>query len=420
MSNRNRKVEIELHWLEALALENHLLELGGGQTIEAYVHGLIQDRVEQLVSPGVPTESRLPQAPMPTPTGLGAAKPLPSVTAVSQPGPQRSVLLPRLDSIAATALGVDADGSATSASSFEMDRELPLGGLTNRIYPCFWVFQMLTEHTSDAPIRLSDFEQALRAVAYAKTEQLVLLQQAIEAKVNDRLPRGKKLTALFPSARYLVEDAPEAKKLNSLNNFVTNAFGAVRMTPGGVEAVGPLMLWDLVGPTRGSDSTDPFIAPTVHGLELLRSLTGMSADYPHGVECAKAFLNYTRIHAPGDFRWMMTTLDLVSAQPDRSNFQRSFLRYGLAEPKYERMRRNDWVLSHNGVPVKPVASRGKRRRFVELAADEAPVPSTSCISVADGYIARARELGLVEANLVRGSYWLTLAGAELQKYFKSV
>jgi hypothetical protein len=415
--NRNRKIEIELHWLEALALDNHLAEGAEGQTIEEYVHGLIQDRIEQFMSPSTSGPPRY----KPVVASPGQKEPMKGAREDQRQVTREPKIecdpYPALGSLDDTALKFKVSGGIVAKDGFRMDRKAPLGGLTNRVYPCLWVLQVLAEKTASKPISVSELERGLSGLAWLKTKQLSDLQLHIEGSLGRRLPRGKKLTALFPSARYLADGAPDVKKQNSLTNFISNAFGAVRMTQDGVGGVGPLMMWDVVGPVGDAEGVDPLIALTKQGHDLLRSMEGLTVDYPHKKPFTLAFLQHLKRYAPGDFQWMLTTMDLVSDRPDRAEFQERFLSRGLDEPAYESARKIDWVFLRNGVRVKQVSSgRGNKRRFVELAPGEQPAPSTTCISIADGYIARARELGLVEPNLIGGRYSLTSQGSDLRHF----
>ncbi|OBJ33062.1 MULTISPECIES: hypothetical protein [Mycolicibacter] len=230
----------------------------------------------------------------------------------------------------------------------------PLLGLHSRDYPSVWALQRMARYTTDG---LKPFEkcrdEVLRAAWYFGGELKSLERYGA---------RLRKLTVLFPTNI--------AKQPSAARGFQSFAVGSVtrsRMT-GLLVGSGPLFAW---GAIQAEDTPDMPAGLTESGWRLISELDGLSLDLPHPLELTDVFMAYLAEHAPAD-RWGFDyLLRGVAELPTRNELVE---RFRAAGPKWS---------------------------------------DAEASSVAQGYIARSREWGLVEPRLVDGRYWLTAGGREL-------
>jgi Arc/MetJ-type ribon-helix-helix transcriptional regulator len=226
----------------------------------------------------------------------------------------------------------------------------PIMGLHNRDYPSLWALARLAEWCADGPLEFDDYLARVTAQAWSYVELLEILGKR----------EGTKFTALFPSNPNKVESAESIWR-----NF---ALGRLHREGDLLRGDGPLFQWKVCGLAILKDSV--VVAPSPLGLGLLQSIEGLRVASPHSPEQADAFLNHLREHAPADWWGFGFALRLASAEPTRREYEGAF----VAELP-------DWS-------------------------------ETKCKTVAAGYLARCREWGLIEKNMIEGRYRLTDRAAD--------
>jgi hypothetical protein len=252
---------------------------------------------------------------------------------------------PTIAGLEATALRLAADGKPLADGLAAVDDD-PLFGMHNRDFPSLWVAFQLAAKAVDGPVPYEPFVAEVTEEAWGYAEALT----AIEATAN------QKLTALFPTNR--------AKPQSASDGFRTFAIGWAGGDDGNVRAEGPLFLWRVCQVAR-SLRGDLLLGLTSEGWGLLRSIEGLSLEMPHAPEHARTFLRHLRDHAPADWWGFQTVLGAISEQPTRIELVDAFQRG-----------RPDWTSS---------------------------VTATN----SQGYLARAREWGLVHPKQLSGRYGLT-------------
>ena len=271
--------------------------------------------------------------------------------------PPASEVLDRLDAARATdddltvtQLHAPDQTSLIESGEAEIDNE-PLFGMHNRDYPSLWVAHQLAKRTHATLVSYQSFIDEVTEEAWKYADRLKELEPIA----------GQKLTALFPTNR--------AKPQSAADGFRAFAIGYV--LNGGREpmrAEGPLFAWRACQVTRQGDSL--LLGLTPAGRDLLHRLDGISLSLPHPPGMTAAFLSHLRENAPGDWWGFKTVLTAVAQQPNRAELIEAF-----------RQARPDWTESVAGTN-------------------------------AQGYVARAREWGLVEPKQAAGRYSLTDFGAE--------
>lgn len=221
-----------------------------------------------------------------------------------------------------------------------------LFGLHNRDYPSIWSAFKLWAHGK--PLRFDHFRKLLVDDAWVFADRL----RPIEREMN------LKLSALFPKNK----EKPEA----SADSFFTFAVGSFNETLEGFRAVGPLFQWQVCQLRRGTDGVE--IGLTPEGLELLRDLEGLSLRLPHHESAARLFLGHLRGYAPKDWWGFDLALRGCLEPATRADLVSAF-----------GSEKSDWK---ENVVATNVA----------------------------GYVARAREWGLINNKQVQGRYTLTPLG----------
>lgn len=229
--------------------------------------------------------------------------------------------------------------------------EEPLFGMHNRDYPSLWAARRLADYALDGPLGFDEF-------AERATEEAWEFAGAIRPFEG---PLAQKLTALFPTNH--------EKRQTASSAFRTFAIGSIAPSPGRVRAEGPLFLWRVVDIERRGGGV--VVGLTTRGRELLEQLAGLTVASPHPPDQARIFIAYLRKHAAADWWGFERALSAAAERPTRAELVEAF-----------RAARPDWR-------------------------DSVSATNTQ------GYVARAREWGLIAPKVVDGRYELTELGAEL-------
>lgn len=233
-------------------------------------------------------------------------------------------------------------------------RDGPLLGLHNRDYPSLWAAGRLAAYTSERPMPWDQFRTRVTGAAWVYGRSLERAESTGSAG---------RVTALFP--------ANLSKRRAAERNFQNFALGSLPKRAEGarIAGAGPLFAWQVCQLVREEGRLH--VALTPEGVELLRALEGLSLEYPHAPGKAQTFLEHLGRFAPND-RWGF-----------------DFLLAALAE-------------------------RPGRELLVEAFAQyDATWTPAMASSFAQGYVARAREWGLVEPKLDGGRYSLTPFGQQV-------
>jgi hypothetical protein len=271
--------------------------------------------------------------------------------AVETDDADRRVDVTPIEDLSATALHLAAEGEPLADGEAEVDDE-PLFGMHNRDFPSLWVAFRLAERAASGPVPYELFVQRATEEAWDYAEALRGVAEA----------GGQKLTALFPTNRAKPQSAADAFKAFAVGSVMDGNHRSLR-------AEGPLFSWRVCQAKR-SPTGDLLIGVTSDGWRLLRSLDGVSLQLPHAPALARTFLEHLRRHAPGDWWGFRAVVAAVADQPNRLELVETFQR-----------ERPDWG---------------------------ANVAATN----AQGYVARAREWGLVQPKQIGGRYALTEFGIE--------
>jgi hypothetical protein len=231
----------------------------------------------------------------------------------------------------------------------------PLLGLHNRDYPSIWAAHRLALMTQEDTVPWQIFLDRVTAEAWDFASEL----DALERRGHGH---GRRLRAIFP--------ANQLKRQSSERGFQTFGVGTVPRRPknGVLPVSGPLFVWRIA--QLEDPVENPNVGLTRQGWDLLEGLTGISLVSPHDRGLALAFFDHLSRYAPADWHGFEQLLRVVSQRPDRDTVVRSF------------------------TTLTPAAS-----------------PATLS-SLAQGYIGRGREWGLIEPRQVEGRYWLTDFGHE--------
>jgi hypothetical protein len=230
----------------------------------------------------------------------------------------------------------------------------PLFGMHNRDYPSLWAACRLAAYLEEEQtITFEEFAERATEQAWTYAGEL----QALEPEL------GTKLTALFPTN--------VDKRTTASSAFRTFAIGSVSAGETGMRTDGPLFLWRIIGVEPRDESV--VVGLRREGRDLLASLSGLTVAQPHPPEMARAFLSHLREHAPPDYWGFEHVLQTVAERPTRAELVGAF-----------QEARPDWRES---------------------------VAATN----AQGYVARAREWGLIAPKVVEGRYELTDFGLEVQR-----
>jgi hypothetical protein len=222
-----------------------------------------------------------------------------------------------------------------------------LWGMHNRDYPSIWAAFKLWEQAK--PMRFDHYRKLLLDEAWAFSDRLAPLERQMKLK----------LSALFPKNK----DKPEA----SADSFFAFAVGSYSETLDGLRAGGPLFQWRICE-LRRSPGTGTEVGLTSIGLRLLENLEGLSLRLPHSEHATRVFLSHLQEHSPLDW-W---------------GFEQ--VMQGVREP-------------------------ATRSDLVSLVGGQRPQWKENVVATnVSGYVARAREWGLVADKQIEGRYALTPFG----------
>lgn len=282
----------------------------------------------------------------------GAARPLPALPAgATTPGAAGELVLAHA-SMTALPPPTPAPTVATSDEYARPERSL-LFGLHNRDFPSLWALSRLAEITAAGPVPIEDYFTEVCDEAW----KFGVLLLGIEKQA------GGKRTALFPTNR--------EKKKAAETGFRTFAIGGYHRGPNRVLiTTGPLFEWQVVALIPGAGA-EPLVGMTPAGQSLLERVVGMTVEEPHPVRAASVFLGHLARHAPADWSGFVEILAAVGSSG--ATRDEVLARVGKAWPNS-----TDSEVSTN----------------------------------AAGYIARAREWGLLEPKQIKGCYHLTAFGLE--------
>ncbi|MGO4534389.1 ribbon-helix-helix domain-containing protein [Leifsonia sp. 2MCAF36] len=252
--------------------------------------------------------------------------------------------------LAGTALFAPSRAPVISGDGVVSRPEGPLLGFHNRDYVSIWALHRLARYTQDGPI---PFDEYLRRATRAAWLFGAGLQRA---PLTDGF---SKLTILFPTN---VNKQPSAER--GFQAFAIGSIGAPQQD-NTISTSGPLFAWQALDIRRGADQATSL---TQRGWDLVKGLSGINLSLPHSEDLMVTFLTYLETWAPGDMWGFRQILSVAAEAPDREQVVATF---AAANPSWSR---------------------------------------TTASSIAQGYIARAREWGLIEPKLVDGRYWLTARG----------
>lgn len=249
-----------------------------------------------------------------------------------------------------TALPATSPSGPTIAGEAQVVDE-PLFGMHNRDYPSLWAASRLAEYLGYGAVNLQDFTERVTDEAWAYADSLRRVE----------LESTSKLTALFPT-NY-------DKRQAASGAFVTFAIGSAVRTEGHVRAEGPLFLWRVIDVAQREATLE--VGLLQEGRELLTRLAGMTVEQPHPEAAARIFLAHLSEHATADYWGFEKVMRVVEQTPTRAELIGAF-----------QSARPDWRES---------------------------VAATN----AQGYVARAREWGLIAPKVVEGRYQLTEFGRDV-------
>jgi hypothetical protein len=243
----------------------------------------------------------------------------------------------------------DSDGLAWTALATIRDE--PLFGVHNRDYPSLWVASRLAEVTQEDLVSAEFFYRHIIGEAWEFARRLQGLVST----------SGLKVDALFPTNRVKPESA------SSL--FLNFALGSHTGEDHDIVASGPLFLWRVLQLETDEDSV--LVGITEIGKRLLDRMEGLTAEMPHQSEYAVEFFKHLQGHAEPDWKGFQVLLASVAEGASRAQVAEHF-----------QTRWPDWTVS-------------------KVATNVA------------GYVARAREWGVLAPKLMEGKYQPTDFGRQI-------
>jgi hypothetical protein len=283
------------------------------------------------------------------------------------------------------------------------DGQQPIFGLHNRDYTSLWSLQHLASATREGPVNWSEFAPGLSILAQQFGSMAVTLDEVRVIGGEHRSP-GLRYVSGFP------KPSPEAQMSGSsttgqwlsstrgakrarLSSFVRNNVASVQRSRDpafAYEARGPLASWNAI--TFRPDGSDFLVSPSEAGISLLEGVAGVSLDLPHSPQQADTFFRHLARYSPGDSQGFRAVLTPIASNPTREE---------LIEET-----RDFFVES---------SKRGSGRGLGPQN------PDRYTWTMAQGYLARAREWGLVDPSMTRSErsksrvYALTEIGEEILK-----
>ncbi|BBU24304.1 Uncharacterised protein [Mycobacterium xenopi] len=229
-----------------------------------------------------------------------------------------------------------------------------LFGLHNRDYPSLWALAQLANIAHSGPVDIDKFYSDVTKHAWEFGELLIFLERKT----------GARYTALFPTNR--------AKQKAAEGRFRSFAIGDIRAEGNAkLNLSGPLFQWRAA--TVAFIPGEPIrIGITGLGLELLEIVAGITIAEPHASDIARRFFTYLSRHSPGDWKGFAETLTVIGT------------------------------------------SGANRQRILDHFASCWPSWTANEVSTnAMGYIARAREWGMIQPKQTHLKYYPTELGLEL-------
>jgi len=286
-----------------------------------------------------------------TPASAGdEEQPEPALPAALTGGPQ----IEALTDLAQTVLVAPSRNGCSIRDGIARFHDEPLFGLHNRDFPSIWAARHLAELTQDELVPAPVFFEKVTREAWRYGQALVELEEKTKVK----------LTALFPSNL----SKPQSAEVG----FRAFAIGTIARKPspdGTFETTGPFFQWKIAQLVKPNGT--PHIGLTEVGHELLSALDGITLAWPHKPLEAERFLGFLRENAPSDWAGFEHLLAAVADSPNRAELTTKFHEW---QPGW-----SDAVANTN----------------------------------AAGFVARAREWGLIELKLVHGRYELTEFGRSM-------
>lgn len=243
--------------------------------------------------------------------------------------------------------------------------EHPLFGMHNRDAPTAWALNLLAEATAEGPVAFGDFYEETTKKAWQLAAQL----QGLEAK------GGAKLAVMLPRNPEKPQSADEGFRTFALGGLARKANAG-----GQLAASGPFFEWHAVAVVGNPRSLE--IGLTEVGWQLVKIFDGLDFSYPHEEDRGHRFLEHQRQHAEPDAWGFRTALEGASQGAGRVELNEYFEK--------------------------------------RLGADfDGNWKASVAVSVASGYVSRAREWGLIEPKMKNGSYALTASGQKALDEFKA-
>lgn len=322
--------------------------IGGYSTRAEFIVDAIQERILELSAGGSDDAGPPHVAPIESITTTRGGLSERAVPAA--PDPTRP---PTSATMPMTALAVPEAGFVV-AEDADLSRAegRPLFGLHNRDYPSLWALAKLAAMTLDRPVPIEDYFTGVLKEAWRFGELLVAIEKHT----------GTKCTALFPTN-------PEKRKPAEMG-FRSFAVGDYRTDGNKYATNGPLFEWRLIGLTAG-ERDEPLAGVTDAGWALLAAVSGISVEEPHPVDAAKVYFAHLAENAPADWKGFTEVIRAIGP---------------------------------NGATRKEVLDH-MAGAWTDWTENEVSTNSA-------GYIARAREWGLVEPKQTKSKYHLTPLGHE--------
>jgi hypothetical protein len=233
-------------------------------------------------------------------------------------------------------------------------KQEPLFGLHNRDFPSLWALNLLAQMASDGPVPAQDAYGRITQEAWRLAKALETLEETTSSKI----------TALYPTNL--------AKPQSAEDGFRAFALGSINRKAdanGMYGTAGPLYGWQAAQLVNSDGG--PSVGLTEAGWDLVEAMVGLTLQFPRSREFADRFFAYLRDQAPWDLAGFEHLLAFVEQRPTRTELTAKF---GQWQPTW-----SDAVQNTN----------------------------------AAGFVARAREWGLVEPKLVDGRYILTEYGESM-------
>ncbi len=353
--DENRIVKVPMR-LDLIRRMDEVLTAGRGglETREQFLREAAEGLLAELTYPEAPPEPVAAKAAESTEAAGSSASTSLAEPLASVPAWEQDEL--RLADLAGSALGPIPPGVAIAEGVARPAGE-PLLGLHNRDFPSLWAACRLARYSEDESITVGEFWRRVTAAAWFYGEQLTNFEPSAGAL---------RLTPIFPTN--------PSKREAAEQGFQVFALGEIPRRPpeqGEIPVRGPLFDWRICQLERRDGGL--LIGLTPAGRRLLDQMAGVSLELPHRQAEAEAFLGHLYANAGGE-RWgFERTLAIVAEQPSREEL--------VATIAEERV---DWT-------------------------------AATASSVAQGYVARAREWGLLEPKLQKGRYRLTGFGEEWQR-----